>query len=200
MKSKNLVITTFFIILIGMIIWYERPRIEIIIEVNNPEATDFSKVVYVTKRLIHEAKVSLEVSASLNGEDSAEYNLAKINYIKARNQLDELYDLYPFSMNASLLITNTGSTPVTIKKIQADGNLDTHHLRLENTDPQSGFVKPNESTMSSIILEAIDNESSIAIYNKTRLQGEILLTITVKSRLNTQKLIETAKITFHAPN
>lgn len=199
MEKQDLIIPIVLIVVIGVGIWYELPRIDVKIEIMNIEATDTSKVIYVTKNLIHEARVSLKLSGSINGVDSPEYRSAKMNYEQSLGQLDELYALYPFSINCIVNITNIAKTPVSLRDIQMIGNLDNHNLMFKSSNYAKNSFKPGETITCIVTISTIDKESSISLYNMTNLKGDLSISSKFKARLKTRKIVDTQQISYNIP-
>jgi hypothetical protein len=199
MEKRSIITAIVLIFLIGLGVWYEFPKIDVNIEIIKIEVTDTSQVVYVTRNLIHEAEVSLNLSASLNGIDSPEYRSAKINYDQALSQLDELYSLYPFSINCVLHITNNAKTRISLRDIQAIGNLGNQNLMFKDSNYEKNTFKPGETITCTVTISATNKESSIAIYEMESLEGELSISSRLKARLNAKKIVDTQQIFFDSP-
>jgi hypothetical protein len=199
MEKRDLIITSVLIIVIGLGIWYEFPKIDVKIEIINIEPTDTSQVIYVTRNLIHEAEVGLNLSAALNGIDSPEYRSAKINYDQALSQLDELYTLYPFSVSCILDITNNAKTRISLRDIQVIGNLGNHSLMFKDSNYDTNSFKPGETITCIVTISSTDKESSIALYDMESIEGDLSISSRFKARLNTKKILDTKQISYNIP-
>lgn len=200
MERKNIISITVITILIGLVIWYEMPSINTELKIESLEATDTSNVIYVTKQLIMEAKNSLDLAAELKGKDSPEYILANDQYKQALSQLDKLYELYPFSVNVTFSLRNNKGTPLNLKNIQVEATLGSHHLIQKDIKHRIDTLKPGESKNSALILEVMNKQSSIELYNQTNIHGNITFTVRLRARLNTKKIMETSEIQYKIPN
>lgn len=199
MEKRDLIIAGILIILIGLGIWYEFPKIDVKFEIMQIEASDTSQVIYVTRKLIHEAEVSLNLSASLNGIDSPEYRSAKINYDQALSQLDELYTLYPFSVDCELHITNNAKTRISLRDIQVLSNFGNHSLILKDSNYDRNSFNPGETISYTVTISTTEKEASITLYDMESLEGELIISSRFKARLNTKKIVDTQQISYKIP-
>jgi hypothetical protein len=200
MDTRKTISIASVLILIGIVIWYAFPNINAELKIEEVKTTDTNNVIYVTKQLILEAKNSLELAADLKGKESPEYILAKAQYEQALSQLDKLYELYPFSVNVTFNLKNNKGTSLNIKNIMAEATLDSYLLIQKNERHRIDSLKPGESKSGAIILEAMNKETSIALYNQTNISGSINFNVRLKARFNTKKITETSEILYKIPN
>jgi hypothetical protein len=200
METRKRISIVAVIILIGIVIWYEMPSINAELKIEEVKTTDTNKVIYVTKQLILEAENSLELAADLKGIDSPEYILANEQYKQAISQLDKLYELYPFSVNVTFTLSNSKGTSLTLRNIQAEAILGSHSLIQKEVNHRIDALKPGESKSGAILLEAMNKQSSIALYNHTNVIGNITFNVRLKARFNSKKITETSEILYKTPN